>query len=57
MEVGSEIGSYRLTRPIGAGGMGVVYQAENTQTGATVAIKLLTPELARVSGFRHRLPW
>ena len=54
VEVGSEIGAYRLTSPIGAGGMGVVYQAEHTQTGDTVAIKLLTPDLARVSGFRHR---
>ena len=54
LDVGSEIGAYRLTSPIGAGGMGVVYQAEHMQTGDTVAIKLLTPDLARVSGFRHR---
>jgi serine/threonine-protein kinase len=37
---------YRLQRLLGAGGMGAVYEAENTWTGRRVAIKLLLPELA-----------
>jgi eukaryotic-like serine/threonine-protein kinase len=34
-------GAYRLVRPIGAGGMGWVYEAEHTGTGERVAVKLL----------------
>src|SRR5262249_3350352 len=32
---------YRLERRLGAGGMGVVYEATNTWTGRRVAVKLL----------------
>src|SRR4051794_31251451 len=34
--------------------MGVVYLADNVTTGQRVALKLLTPDLARSSGFRER---
>src|SRR4051812_24649932 len=34
--------------------MGVVYLAENVTSGHRVALKLLTPDLARSSGFRER---
>lgn len=37
---------YRLERLIGAGGMGRVYEAENTWTGLRVAVKLLHPQYA-----------
>jgi hypothetical protein len=40
------VGGYRLTRFIGAGGMGEVYEAEDAETGARVAVKLLSAELA-----------
>ena len=52
--IGSVIGGYRLDGLLGQGGMGVVYLAENVQTGAKCALKLLTPDLARQSGFRER---
>ncbi|MEA2428309.1 MAG: hypothetical protein QOF37_1937, partial [Thermoleophilaceae bacterium] len=51
---GTTIGGYRLDQLVGQGGMGVVYRGENQQTGARVAVKLLTPELARQPGFRER---
>src|SRR5690242_16672412 len=34
---------YRLTRKIGEGGMGAIYQATHTEMGRTAAIKLLAP--------------
>src|SRR4051812_43944753 len=34
--------------------MGVVYLGQNIQNGLRVAVKLLTPDLARQSGFRER---
>jgi serine/threonine-protein kinase len=36
-----EFGPYRLLRPLGEGGMGVVYLAQRDDIGSTVAIKLL----------------
>ncbi|MBX3233349.1 MAG: serine/threonine protein kinase [Labilithrix sp.] len=37
---------YRVLRPLGGGGMGVVLEAENVATGARVAIKLLRDTLS-----------
>ncbi|WP_394828256.1 protein kinase domain-containing protein [Pendulispora albinea] len=39
--VGSVVGSYRLTRLLGEGGVGVVYLGEHPLVGARVAIKVL----------------
>ena len=42
--VGQTLGHYEVLTPIGAGGMGEVYLAEDTQLGRKVALKLLPPQ-------------
>ncbi|GAA0678254.1 serine/threonine-protein kinase [Streptomyces cellulosae] len=48
-----ELGSYRLLRRLGAGGMGRVYLARSPG-GRTVAVKVVRPDLAADAGFRER---
>ena len=43
---GTVIGSYRVVRKLGVGGMGAVYLAEHTLIGRRAAIKVLLPALS-----------
>jgi len=44
--IGRSIGSYRVTRVLGKGGMGSVYMAEHPVIGSRVAIKFLHPQFS-----------
>ena len=46
LQAGTRLGSYELTTPIGAGGMGEVYRAKDARLGREAAIKVLPAELA-----------
>jgi len=50
----TRIGPYLVERKLGAGGMGTVYLARHEQTGRIVALKLLSPSLAREEGLVAR---
>jgi eukaryotic-like serine/threonine-protein kinase len=46
LAIGARLGPYDIVSPLGAGGMGEVYRANDTRLKRQVALKILPPELA-----------
>src|SRR5262245_32576596 len=51
---GSRLGPYEILAPLGAGGMGEVYRANDTRLDRTVAIKILSSRLSGNSDLKLR---
>src|SRR5438128_931266 len=52
--LGRRIGTYRITREIGRGGMGVVYEAIHESIGQRAAIKVLHAEFSKEPKYVQR---
>ena len=52
--LGRTISHYHITSQLGEGGMGIVYEAEDTNLGRHVALKFLTPAMAGDEGLLQR---
>jgi serine/threonine protein kinase len=51
---GTRLGPYEIVKPLGAGGMGEVYEARDTRLDRSVAIKVLPAALAKDASARAR---
>jgi predicted ATPase/predicted Ser/Thr protein kinase len=54
LTLGTKLGPYEIVGPLGAGGMGEVYRARDTQLGRSVAIKILPAACSADSDRLHR---
>ncbi len=50
---GQRVGAYEIIRPLGAGGMGAVYEARQARPERTVALKVMNPALAAPGSLRR----
>jgi serine/threonine protein kinase len=54
LTAGDKLGPYLIVEPLGAGGMGEVYRANDTRLQRTVALKVLSRELNHREDMRQR---
>src|SRR4051794_40753029 len=54
LAAGTRLGRYEIRSPIGKGGMGEVYLAQDTQLERDIALKTLPPDVARDRERMHR---
>ncbi len=54
LQPGTSLGPYQIDAPLGAGGMGEVYEATDTRLDRTVAIKVLPEHVASDHDLKQR---
>jgi eukaryotic-like serine/threonine-protein kinase len=54
LAAGTKLGPYEVLAPIGSGGMGEVYQAQDSRLGRKVALKILRENLSTDDQHRSR---